>query len=643
MNNANGGNILFHFKGDSSGLNKTVSSLGSMTKSILAATGITKGLSMAWNMVSSSTGAAIDRYDQLKAFPKVMKSLGISTEDSEKAVSKLSEKLKGLPTTLEKGTGAVSRFVAANGDVEKSTEMFLAVNNAILAGNAPMEQQATALEQITQAYSKGKPDMMEWRTLLTAMPGQLKQVAKAMGYVDTNALHDALMDGTTSMDAFMDTIIRLNKEGVDGFDSFEVAAKNATGGIKTSITNMKTAVARGVSNIIDSLNTGLQDSGIDGGISGIINKIGSAFEEGLTKVGKELSGDITGILTGELTPTEVASSLISKLSEAIKVGLNVINEKLPEYLPKVIEFVSGLLGAIGDNLPDLVPLAAKLVETLAAELTSEDNLKKIGVAGGKIGAGLVEGIKNYVGDTHNFEGVFDTMFGNMISGGQVAGSKAGRSFIVGLALGIAEGFGATEEELKTAEEKLQGFIENPIEFFFPKGWNLVNAIWEGIKEALRSLKPGHEINEEVFKNVAEAHFDFFGLGKKTVEGFINGMQSMFGELNNVAANIASIVGINIKKTNKIHSPSQLMEYYGEMMGEGYVLGLENMQDALKKTTMETFSISPQLTNSMALNNNPNVVVNNYVSNETDPLGQTVNQIKTFANGAKNDYNYGTGV
>ena len=32
-------------------------------------------------------------------------------------------------------------------------------------------------------------------------------------------LHDALMDGTSSMDDFMDAIMRLNKEGVDGFDS----------------------------------------------------------------------------------------------------------------------------------------------------------------------------------------------------------------------------------------------------------------------------------------------------------------------------------------------------------------------------------------------------------------------------------------
>ena len=32
------------------------------------------------------------------------------------------------------------------------------------------EIQSSALEQISQSYSKGKPDMIEWRSLLTAMP-----------------------------------------------------------------------------------------------------------------------------------------------------------------------------------------------------------------------------------------------------------------------------------------------------------------------------------------------------------------------------------------------------------------------------------------------------------------------------------------
>ena len=68
-----------------------------------------------------------------------------------------------------------------------------------------------------------------------------------------------------------------------------------------------------------------------------------------------------------------------------------------------------------------------------------------------------------------------------------------------------------------------------------------------------------------------------------------------------------------------------------------------MKKEISKTALDTFSISPQLASSTSLNNSPNVVVNNSISMETDPLGQTVSQIKTFSGGAKNDYNYGMGV
>ena len=47
--------------------------------------------------------------------------------------------------------------------------------------------------------------MMEWRTAMTAMPAQLKQVATAMGYVSADELGEALRNGTVSMDEFMDT------------------------------------------------------------------------------------------------------------------------------------------------------------------------------------------------------------------------------------------------------------------------------------------------------------------------------------------------------------------------------------------------------------------------------------------------------
>ena len=644
MNNANGGNILFHFKGDSSGLQKTISSVGSMTKSILVATGITKALSTAWNMVSSSTGDAIDRFDKLNAFPKTMKSLGISTEQSEKSINKLSEKLKGLPTTLDAGASAVARFTAKNEDIERSTEMFLAVNNAIIAGGAPIENQTAALEQMIQAYSKGKPDMMEWRTLMTAMPGQIKQVAKAMGYVDTDELHEALMDGVVSMDEFMDTIIRLDQEGGNGFASFAEQAKNAVGGIKTAITNMKTAITRGVANIIDSLDKGLKTGGVEGGINGIIGEIGKGFETGLTEVGKVLGENLSGLLSGEKSYGEVGYNLTNFLLEGLQKGLEFLKDNIPVVVPKIVEFLTGVLSALGDNLPTLVPLATEVIVALVEALTTEENMQKLGEAGVDLGKGLIEGIKNGISSEDFQEFEKDIIINNLknIFLGNWA-TDIGHDIIKGIVVGIEEMLGIPQEQIEQDIKAMDFFHEHPIKWLFEVGKQIIEGLINGIKEMFTIKKPGGDIKKDVKNNVGDGKDWLYSVGQNIVNGLINGLMSCYFPLLSVANQIAGIVGSVIKKKNEIHSPSRLMEYYGEMLGEGYINGMDKMKEAISQTATNTFSISPQLANSMALNNTPNIVVNNYVNNETDPLGQTVSQIKTFANGAKNDYNYGMGV
>ena len=55
------------------------------------------------------------------------------------------------------------------------------------------------------------------------------------------------------MNEFMLTIHKLNTEGVSGFASFEEQARGATGGIQTSITNVKTAITRGIADIINAI------------------------------------------------------------------------------------------------------------------------------------------------------------------------------------------------------------------------------------------------------------------------------------------------------------------------------------------------------------------------------------------------------
>ena len=241
-------------KNDLNGLTKNTNKFStSMTKSFLKSNLIMKTVSLGIRAISSNLDSAIQRADIINNFSNVMGNLGVSVDDADNSIQRLSDKLTGLPTTLDSAVSAVQKFTSANGNVKASTDMFLALNNAILAGGANQQIQASALEQLSQAYAKGKPDMMEWRTAMTAMPAQLKQVAIAMGYANASQLGEELRSGSVSMNEFMQTIHKLNTEGVDGFASFEEQAKGSTGGIQTSIKNVKTAITRGIADIINAI------------------------------------------------------------------------------------------------------------------------------------------------------------------------------------------------------------------------------------------------------------------------------------------------------------------------------------------------------------------------------------------------------
>ena len=321
------GSLIYDTEIDKSGFKKGLSSLtnsvksgGTKIKNIVSALGITKLISTAFNTINNSIDGAVSRLDTMNNFPKVMSNLGIGVEESKETINDLSERLKGIPTTLDAAALSVERFTSKNGDVKKSVEIFTAVNNALLAGGASSEIQASALEQLSQAYAKGKPDMVEWRSIQTAMPAQLKQVAQAMG-MTTDELGEGLRKGGVEMDDFIETMIRLNKEGTGQFQSFEKQAKNATGGIKTSITNAKTAIVRGVGNIVTAIDTVLKKTELKG-LSNVISKIGSTSENVLKKVAEGVSKiNLNKILN---TVKQLSNVYVPKIKSIFSIIVNVL-------------------------------------------------------------------------------------------------------------------------------------------------------------------------------------------------------------------------------------------------------------------------------------------------------------------------------
>lgn len=317
-----------------------------MSKKSAAVFGAVAGLaqtafSKVASVVSSSIGSAVSRVDTLNNFSKVMGNLGIESGKSDKAIQKLKTGLDGLPTALNDGASAVQRFTSKNGDVEKSADMFLAVNNAILAGGAATERQSSALEQLSQAYSRGKMDMQEWKTLEEVMSAQLKQVAQDMG-ITKDALGEGLRNGTISMDAFMDSITKLNTEGTGKFASFEEQARTATGGIETSFSNLKTAVDRALGDIINAI--GAEN----------IAAVAQAVKDVIDGIGTAISTVIEDIKSGE--------SVLAPIIQAIGNAINLLK-------PALEEFGATILPSIQQYIEAFVPYFAQIIDT-AAQLAS---------------------------------------------------------------------------------------------------------------------------------------------------------------------------------------------------------------------------------------------------------------------------------
>lgn len=143
------------------GMNKA----GVSAKQLAISLGLVKIASAAFNVLKQSLDSAISRFDTLNKFPKVLQSLGVSAEDSQASISRLSDGIDGLPTKLDDIAANAQRMYISFKDMDKATDSALALNNAFLASGSSGEAAASGTEQYIQALQKGKPDMMEWRNM----------------------------------------------------------------------------------------------------------------------------------------------------------------------------------------------------------------------------------------------------------------------------------------------------------------------------------------------------------------------------------------------------------------------------------------------------------------------------------------------
>lgn len=463
--------------------------------------GVFKLIDKGIGLITSSVDGAIDRFDTLNKYPIVMQALGYTTDQVDKSMSKLTEGIDGLPTSLNEIVSNTQQLAISTGNLEKGTDTAIALNNAFLASGASTADASRGMQQYVQMLSKGTVDMQSWRSIQETMPIAMDKVAKSFkdqGVNSVNELYDALQDGTITFDDFNNRLIKLN-DGVGGFA--ELAKKNSAG-IRTSFSNIKTAVVKGLANVITAIDEGMQNAGL--------GSIAENFDK-------------------------------------IKNAVNVAFKAITDSIPPAINIMTDLWNTLKPFIPTIIALIGYF--TIFSTVVSIQNKVNMVAAAYKKwtlateGATIAQKILNTVMKANWIAIIISAVIA--LVGAFIYlwnTSDDFRNFWIGLWEGVKKAVGAAVDWIISAWEGMKEFFSNTWNGLVDGTKNAVNSVkeaWKGTKQWFADLWTGiKDTAADMWGGVKQAFSD-------AVDGIVStwqGVKQWFADLwKGIKSTISSIV------------------------------------------------------------------------------------------------------
>lgn len=450
--------------------------------------------------------------------------------------------------------------------------------------------------------------------------------------------------------------------GIKGTQEGFIEAANASGILGRNIQSVSELTS---DEIIDVIQHYAEEYGVWGKtaaeasdtILGSMNMTKAAWSNlitGLSKDGADVDKLIDNLVNSALKFGENIMPVIMRALESIGKALpkiaDYIGKELPglvnELLPPLIEAINTLLNALITALPGLlntlIPLLTQTLISLISMLAQ--NLPAIIQA---LLSGIITIIQSLAQALPTLipqivQAILDGILTILDNMDQLI--DAGIQLLMGLTEGILTALPILIDKLPEIIDKSINVIVNNLPKLLEAGMKITIELAKGLIKAIPQLVSKIP---QIISSIVGAFGSMIGqmgnIGRNLIQGLWNGISNVTGWIISKIKGFGSSVMKAIKGIFGVHSPSTEWEFVGKMNMLGFEKGIEEMQPQIQDTIDSAFNLQPNVSGSMQSTYSPqmNVVVNNNM--ELDPLGQVVNNIKTFSGGAKNDYNWGASV
>nr|WP_276569451.1 tape measure protein [Shouchella lehensis] len=247
---------------------------------IVTALGLVALGAKAIGLVKDSIDRAFGRIDTMEQFERVMTTMTGSSEKANEVLDTTNDIVTGTAYGLDVAASAVQGFVTSNMGVDQATESIAAWGDAVaFYGDGSNESFASVSTALSQMYAKGKVQMDTMNRLTEAGIPAMQIYADATGQ-SVEEVADQMSKGKLDAESFMNVMNDAIANGTENFAGIKGAAKEAGASWSGSFDNMRAAVARGVTSIIQNLDEMLTNNGLPD-MRTMVSEFGKAFEKAL--------------------------------------------------------------------------------------------------------------------------------------------------------------------------------------------------------------------------------------------------------------------------------------------------------------------------------------------------------------------------